>query len=180
MKPKWTLRQILDRVIVGGLSLLIIAVVAFLVISVRRQSGLDDGLQGSIEDLQNTSDQLKEAVEQIRSTTGDPEVLTDLAVIDDQLQQIDDQLEYLEGNIEEPLFGEGSSDTAISGNGTASNDLEAQRSLHGVFATFAWLIGILSVITAVALALVLGRHHSTRRRRLLNMIGMDRKNHLIL
>jgi hypothetical protein len=174
MKPKWTFGLILDRVIVGGLGLLIVAVVAMLVVSVRRQSGLDDGLQSSIEDLQDTTTQLKEAVEQLRSTAGDPEVLTDLDDIDEQLQQVDEQLEYLEGNIDEPVFGESLSNTGSSGVVSDPNDTEAQRNLHSVLTTFAWSVGILSIVTAVALAFVLRKRHS-RRRRLLNVIGMDQE-----
>jgi len=175
MKPKWKSGQVLDRVIAGSLGLLIVVVVALLVASIRRQSGLDDGLQSSIEDLQDTTAQLKEAVEQLRSTTGDPEVLTDLDTIDDRLQKVDEQLEYLEGNIDEPLFSEGSSSGATSRADSESDSTEAQQNLRSAFTTFAWLIGILSIVTAVALALVLSRRHSRRRRRLLNRIGIDKE-----
>lgn len=168
------LARFVERVIVGSVGLLIVVVVAMLVISVRRHSGLEQELQGSIEGLQETTSQLGETVEQLRSTTDDPEVLTDLEKIDDRLQEVDEQLGYLEENIDAPLLDEGVIGGVGAGDSGSSN-LGAQRDFHSVFTTLAWLMGILSIVTAVALALVLSRRHSKRRRGLLNPLRIDRE-----
>lgn len=175
MKLKWNPDQILDRVIVGSLGLLIIAVAVLLIMSVTRQSGLEDELQGSIDDLQETTTDLEETVDELRASTNDPEVLTDLDNIDNRLQQVGEQLEYLEDNIDEPLFDEGSSINADAPSEVNSDSQEAQQEFDNAFTTFAWVIGILSIVTSIVLAVVLGKRHSKRRNRLLAMIGMDQK-----
>ncbi len=173
MNLKWTPEQILERVIAGSFGILIIAVIVLLVLSVTRQSGLDDELQGSIEDLQQTTAELEETVEQLRSTTDDPEILTDLDTIDERLQAVDERLEFLEENIEEPLFGETALDSASSTGGAEANTQEVQQGFDAVFTTVAWLIGILSIVTAVALAFVLHERNSKKRRQKLAVHDTD-------
>lgn len=151
-----------DRLIVSVLAVVIIGVLGVLAASVVRQSGMDEEFQQSLDELQDTSADLQDTMEQLRSSSDDPDILLNLDEIDEKLESVSDQLEMLEQAIDEPLL-------AVGGDETEAAALaDSQSSLARALTLISWMLGGVSIVTAIVLAVVLRRRWTGRRRRLLH------------
>ena len=156
----------LDRAITVMLALVLAGVLGVLAASVARQSGVDAELQQSLETLQDTSTDLQDTVEQLRSSSDDPGVLLSLEEIDEKLESVSDQLDELGNSLDEPLLaasdaGRAATDSNASPGGAGAPHSALSRALTVV----SWLLGGLSVLLALVLAVVLRRRWTARRRR---------------
>lgn len=150
-----------DRLIVGILALVIIGVLGVLAVSVARRSDVDEEFQQSLEELQDTSADLQDTMEQLRSSSEDPDILLNLEEIDEKLDSVSDQLEMLEQAIDEPLLAVGDGETG------ADLLANSQSSLARALKVISWMLGGVSIVTAIVLAVVLRRRWTGRRHRLL-------------
>lgn len=164
MKQRIDPYKIVERVIVGALVIFTLAAAGLLVFSLVRQRALDRQLQESLGALQETTTELQDTVDEIRSAVADPTVAADLEVIEEQLEEVDQQLETLEQEIVPPEtepVDEGAPTTR-----TIEEIEAAQEDFDELVTASSWLVGILSILTALALARVLGARWRRKRRHL--------------
>lgn len=156
----------LDRAIAAVLALVLVGVLGVLAASVARQSGVDAELQQSLETLQNTSTDLQDTVEQLRSSSDDPGVLLSLEEIDEKLESVSDQLDELENSLDEPLLAPGDAGRALADSNASPGGAGASHSaLSRALTVVSWLLGGLSVVLALVLAMVLRRRRTAQRHR---------------
>lgn len=156
----------LDRAITVMLALVLAGVLGVLAASVARQSGVDAELQQSLETLQDTSTDLQDTVEQLRSSSDDPGVLLSLEEIDEKLESVSDQLDELGNSLDEPLLAASDAERAATDSNASPGGAGASHSaLSRALTVVSWLLGGLSVLLALVLAVVLRRRWTARRRR---------------
>jgi len=163
MKRRVSLYEIFDRLLVLVLGAVIVGVVALLAISVARSPAATIDLQEGVDDLAEAAAELQEAVDILRANTDDPAVASDLGAIEQQLDIVDRQLEILQQQVDSPAL---EAIVVVEDEPQIlPEEVEAiQKDFSQTVTVASWLIGSLSIVTAVALAIVLNERRRRRRR----------------
>lgn len=164
--------QLVDRIVT--LSLVVFAVVIILLIAsfalhtIHQQMTTTPSaeLLTGVDALQDATESLQEAVDSL-SAQPDPQAADELESIDENLEEIDSSLEVIEQSIEE-ISSEMEELTANEGITLADPPsveeiAEIQDGINQVFVIISWLIGSLSILTAVTLGVVFNARQRRRR-----------------
>jgi hypothetical protein len=166
---KLDLDRTFDRLTSGTvavLSLIILLLLLALILHSRLESVTDDNSQellAEVEELQETTEDLQDALDTISGLPGDnEEVSTELGDIEQRLDEIDETLETIEDNIVEIAPVDDSPET--DGTLPSTQEIEDIRQGIGqVFLLVAYLIGGLSMVTALVLLVAVASRPKRRR-----------------
>lgn len=124
-----------------------------------------------VDDLQETTNQLQETIDSLLTiTTNETIPADDLAAMDQLLDQIGEDLIDIEDTIEESSFYvvDETEQEQVNNSIPLSNEAnveDIQNDINQTFTLIAWLMGGISLITAVLLTITLNIRYSSKRRR---------------
>lgn len=155
---RFDLSRVFDRLTIGtvaGLTLIMLLLLLVLVLYSRLHMATEDNnyeLLVEVEALQETAHELQDALENINQIPNEDLALSsELDGIEERLEQIDETLEIIEENIIEiaPV-----AETVVDADSVPPSTQEIediQKGIGQLFAIVAYLIGGMSIITAVVL-----------------------------
>lgn len=164
MKRKFTLYDIFDRLLILVLGLVIVGVIILLAVSVARRPAATIDLQEGVEGLAEAAAELQQAVDALRANADDPAIASELGAIEQRLDMVDRQLELLQQQVDNPELE--TIDVVEGELPILPEEVEAaQKDFTQTVTAASWLIGSLSIATAIVLAIVLNERRRRRRKR---------------
>lgn len=160
MNKRFNLYPKLGNIILSVLVICVIADILVLTIAIVRQSALEYELHTSISELQKTLADLHDTVDHLRAAASNPTVSADAEVIDAQLDAVEERLKILDENVDHPIF------EPAEGGSEAENIKAAQTGFDEWLKILSWIIGVLSIVTALVLAWVLSARWREERKQL--------------
>lgn len=153
-----------DRLIVGAL-VAFIAVMVLLVLTLvlhstlqRITAGSNVELHESVDELQETAGELQETVDKLQTIPlDDAGTIRELVAIEQRLDELGENLEDIEQTIEEVAPVPAEDPPPDTMEQITTHPEEIQKDIDQIFTVISWLIGTMSVVTAILLGIVLNR-----------------------